>query len=200
MGDAKIQLSEEELQLVQNSDLILTKNRIIEKAGYLLGGLAVVFREQAQPLLHQLPVESRSPKISKGERYGELPYVMLDYPRHFKQDEIFAIRTMFWWGNHISLTLHLKGRFQALYQPAIIAARQLHTGNWMLQTEGGEWQHHVTDTSHMPLGRMDTKQLEAVCNRLLFIKIGYFLRVDQWNEATPLLTKAFGSLIEVLQR
>lgn len=200
MGDAKIQLSAEELQLAQNSGIILTKNRVIEKAGELLGELSVVFREMAHPLLHILPPDSRSPKISRGERYEELPYVLLDYPRHFKQDEVFAIRTMFWWGHHISLTLHLKGRFKPLFQQSITGARQWHSGNWLLQTERSEWQHHVTGSSHLPLGEMDARQLETVYNRLPFIKIGCFFRVDQWNEATPLLTRAFSSLVAVLQR
>ena len=41
-----------------------------------------------------LPAEMlfHSPKISKGENYKGLPYVMLDYPRCFGKTDIFAIR------------------------------------------------------------------------------------------------------------
>ncbi len=35
---------------------------------------------------------------------------MLDYPRAFGRDSIFACRTFFWWGRFFSLTLHLAGR------------------------------------------------------------------------------------------
>ena len=53
-----------------------------------------------------------SPKISKGENYRGLPYVMLDYPRLFGREEVLAIRTFFWWGHGFSVTLHLKGGYR----------------------------------------------------------------------------------------
>ncbi len=197
MGTAKIQLSAEELQLAQNSDFILTKNRVITKATTLLEALSANVCEAASPLLQLVPADSRSPKISRGEKYNELPYVLLDYPRHFKQTEILAVRTMFWWGHHISMTLHLKGHFQERYTPVFIEATEWQN-NWLLQTQGDEWLHHTTHATHRPLSQINRQQREALCSSLPFIKIGYFLRVDQWNEALNLLTDAFGSLVAAL--
>ena len=56
-----------------------------------------------------LAIVQSTPKIAKGENYLQLPYVLLDYPRCFDKENIFAIRTMFWWGNFFSITLHLSG-------------------------------------------------------------------------------------------
>ena len=39
MNETKIRLSEQEMQMVVNAELILTKNRIIEKEGLLLSSL-----------------------------------------------------------------------------------------------------------------------------------------------------------------
>ena len=57
----------------------------------------------------------QSPKISRGENYNGLPYVMLDYPRCFGKEDVFAMRTMFWWGNFFSITWHLKGKYSKEY-------------------------------------------------------------------------------------
>lgn len=46
------------------------------------------------------------PKISKGEAYGGLPWLMLDYPRYFKPEGHFAIRIFCWWGNFIGIYWH----------------------------------------------------------------------------------------------
>src|SRR5712671_4795594 len=112
MNSAKIRLSQAEMELVNNADLILTKNAILKKAYRLLGNLQV--EQQKYIMLHPsgLPakVSASTFKISKGENYKELPYLVLDYPRLFEQENIFAVRTMFWWGNFFSITLHLSGR------------------------------------------------------------------------------------------
>ena len=44
---------------------------------------------------------------------------MLDYPALFKKDEIFALRTMFWWGNFMSITLLLSGGYKETFATVI---------------------------------------------------------------------------------
>ena len=78
---AKVSLSAFEYQLVTDESFILTKNTIIQKVYTLFGNLS----DDYHALLLRIP-DSPSPKISKGENYKGLPYVMLDHPRIFSQD------------------------------------------------------------------------------------------------------------------
>ena len=89
MNVAKIQLSAEELSLVQNAGWLLTKNTIIEKVYALFGDIAHLSLSRfsgmrdnlnANPAILLSEVLIPSPKISRGENYGGLPWVMLDYP------------------------------------------------------------------------------------------------------------------------
>src|SRR5262245_51174126 len=114
MNRAKIQLSADELSLVQNAAWLLTKNNIIDKVFELFGEVATGAGELLKEAADWLPKETfvQSPKISKGEKYLGLPYVMLDYPRMFSREDVFAIRTFFWWGNFFSVTLHIKGKYK----------------------------------------------------------------------------------------
>ena len=120
----KIQLSEEEMQLVNNPAWILTKHRIIEKVYGLFGSLSAQMQAYLLQQKHALPqqVLQLPPKISKGEQYESMPYVVLDYPRLFSKEEVFAVRTFFWWGNYFSITLHLKGKYQQQYHEKIAKA------------------------------------------------------------------------------
>ncbi|RYG35601.1 MAG: hypothetical protein EOO01_31385, partial [Chitinophagaceae bacterium] len=104
MNSSKLQLSAEELTMVQDSHWLLTKNSIMQKANVLFGECAAWLQANfpSQPSDHA--VLFNSPKIARGENYEGLPYVMLDYPRLFGKENIFAFRTMFWWGNFISVT------------------------------------------------------------------------------------------------
>ena len=104
MDKAKITLSAKEAELIANSDWILTKNEIIQKVKFLLADLQL--KQQHILNLHPgiLPEEVTAipAKISRGENYLGLPWLILDYPRLFGKEDQFAIRTMFWWGHFFS--------------------------------------------------------------------------------------------------
>ena len=120
----KIQLSPFESQLVNNSEWILTKNLIIKKAQQLLEEVQESIWRYTTVSRVNLPgeVTAISPKISKGENYHGLPWLTLDYPRYFQKEKVFAIRTMFWWGNFFSTTIHLSGQYKERYASAIAAS------------------------------------------------------------------------------
>ena len=111
MEKTKIALSAKELELVCNKEWILTKHAIVQKVITLFGRALEDMQQQVEQRIHGLPaaVNGQSPKISKGENFQSLPYVMLDYPRYFHKENTLAIRTFFWWGNFFSVTLHLSG-------------------------------------------------------------------------------------------
>jgi hypothetical protein len=132
--DAKVQFSAEEMRLVSDPAWILTKNSIIRKVVEVFGELSGEWRGML--------VWDGDPKISRGEQYKGLPWVMLDYPRVFGKEDVLAVRTMFWWGHYFSVTLHLKGSYLRSYLPVILSNRGLleAAGFWPGTSED-EWEH-----------------------------------------------------------
>ena len=200
MNDSKIQLSAEEMLLVQNSHWILTKHDIIDKVYDLFGNLSVEMQAILEQLREVLPeaVLQSSPKISKGEQYERLPYVVLDYPRVFSKDNVLAIRTFFWWGNYFSCTLHLKGTFQ---QACYKNIQQLLTnGNCQghyLSVAGNEFNFNVLGEDYTIVEEhADHGSLHAAS----FIKITYKLPLAHWNETPEKLVAAFRRFITVVTR
>jgi hypothetical protein len=108
----KVTLSAGELAIASDRDIILTKRKVMESASQLFSG-QIPFISNAFP--QQVKEELLGivhPKISKGENYKGFPYVIMDYPALFSKDNVFALRTMFWWGNFFSITLHLSGNIR----------------------------------------------------------------------------------------
>src|SRR4051812_25707955 len=120
MEGPKIQFSVAESELMQNAAVILTKNRVLEKCKMLLG---IVQQQQLEWIRHENRTGSEAfetgPKISKGENYMGLPSLIFDYPRLSSANDLFFIRTMFWWGNFFSSTLHLSGKYKEKMQKNI---------------------------------------------------------------------------------
>ena len=122
MHNTNVELSKNELELVTSSEFILTKNRIIEKVYNLFGALSETYKDALKAGEAFLPDEVfvTSPKIYKGENYLSLPYVMMDCPRIFFKEDMFAIRSFFWWGNYFSITLQLSGVYLEMYADKIV--------------------------------------------------------------------------------
>lgn len=185
---ANVKLSLAEMELVNNAEWILTKNRIIEKVYALFGHLSEQYKTHASNAGIPEEVLKQSPKISRGEFYEGLPWVMLDYPRYFKEENFFAIRTFFWWGNFFSITLQLKGRYQqyfALLYPF------LQQEEWFVCVNEAEWQHHFGANNYCPLSAITlTEAME-----LPFIKLAKKLNLSEWESAEKKLADAFHQLI-----
>src|SRR6476619_3541717 len=118
---AKIQLSPAEQRLITNAEILLTKNRVLEKMWQLLSEMQQEMQQSA-PTFSKPHIFQMTPKISRGENYLGLPYLILDYPRVFDRENIFVIRSFFWWGNFFSSTLQQSGNFKTAALPKLEAA------------------------------------------------------------------------------
>ncbi len=161
---ANVKLSQRELDLVTNADFILTKNKIITKVYDLFGEMSDYAVKEANNFLED-EIKIISPKISKGENYEGLPWVMLDYPRYFTEKDVFAIRTYFWWGNYFSITLQLKGKFRNKLQVANFKLQE--KPDWYLCCNKNEWQYHFRNDNYKLLNEFSEEEIQ----QLSFIKL-----------------------------
>ena len=200
MNNSKIQLSTEEMQLVTNSDWILTKHRVIEKVYRLFGNLSVEMQSSLKKLQDTLPVEivQSSPKISKGEQYKALPYVVLDYPRCFSKKDVFAVRTFFWWGNYFSISLHLKGKYLQQFAGKInqaIMNKQFE--DYYVSLSGDEFSFDLHNQNYFLIDQGKSfASGKAIENS--FLKISNKVPLEQWNAAPDRLTAIFLHFINVM--
>lgn len=194
-------LSDEELRLVNNTEWILTKRIIVEKAGSMLAALACEMNTIVRQV-ENLPeaVVSSSPKISKGENYRGLPYVVLDYPRCFAKENIFMIRTMFWWGNFFSITVQLGGEYKKLFETILVKNTKL------LQQSGGyccvsedPWQHYFERDNYIEMSTQEEGTIQKLLVQKSFIKIAWKFPLAEWNNMPLALEHSFKKIVEFLE-
>ena len=201
MDHAKIGLSEDELNLVTNPEVILTKNAIIEKSYQLFGDLSMWMQVEFKPYTKELnDVLSIPPKISRGENYLGLPYVILDYPRYFRPHDIFAVRTMFWWGNFISMTLQLKGNYREQYHERIVGKyEEIAKAGFYAGIGEDEWDHHFGEDNFMAVNMIEPDEWIALYEARSFTKLALKFPLEQWNDMPFLLTGAFHKILNILR-
>ena len=201
-GNTKITLSANELELVCNTNWILTKHIIVQKV-YQLFGDAIPHQQNALAGEQEyLPAQVfiNQPKISKGENYQQLPYVILDYPRYFSREAIFAIRTLFWWGNFFSVTLQLSGEYKNEYLPEIISRFDyLQQNGFWVCVSSDPWDHHFDSNNYVLVQNLKKEEFWVILCREAFVKIAKKIPVQQWPDVPVFITATFDEMIQLLK-
>ncbi|MEO6732817.1 MAG: hypothetical protein ABIN01_16460 [Ferruginibacter sp.] len=201
-GKTKISLSSNELELVNNKEWILTKQIIIEKTTRFFSSLSISMEEYIHQKKGNLPVEvtKSNAKISRGENYKGLPYVMLDYPRHFNKESTLAIRTLFWWGNFFSINLQLAGACKERAMPALKAGLlALQQNDYWICVNEDPWQHHFEEDNFKLLKTYNAASFATLLSSKPFIKIAKRISLQQWDDAPVFLDHHFKEMITFLQ-
>jgi hypothetical protein len=156
----------------------------------LFGSLSKKYIQELE-INNNVPKEvlSVSPKISRGENLEGLPWVMLDCPRFFNQEDVFAIRTLFWWGNFFSITLHLKGKY---FNNKIA---QGFTKHWSICINDNEWRNDFETDNYQALSVCTTTTIE----NLKFIKIAKRISLDDWENIELLLMNELNEINKAIK-
>ncbi|MEJ7611765.1 MAG: hypothetical protein WKF88_11350 [Ferruginibacter sp.] len=195
--ETKITLSPQELAAALDTGFILTKMAVIEKTAALLNSLLPKIEVAFGPVFLQNNLPGNSlPKISKGENYNGYPYVILDHPALFGKTDVFAIRTMFWWGNFFSITLHVSGKYKQYFEERLIKN--------LLQTDlfiaGGEeeWQHHFEPGNFILFSEVTQHQLTDIISKN-FLKVALKYDLNDWNNMQQHLTEGYDQVAYLLR-
>lgn len=197
MKGAKIQFSDAEIELLANAELILTKNKALEKIKGLLEDIIerqmnfIESKDLLQKDLFKIPA-----KISKGENYLGLPYLILDYPRNFYLDNIFAIRTMFWWGNFFSSTLHISGEYISDKYHLEQQYQLLVEHNYFIGISEDPWQHHFNASNYKQIKDLGEKEFIAILHELPQIKIAARWSLTDWHLTATRLFESWEFLLK----
>lgn len=202
MEETKIQFSPAEMELMCNAQVILTKNRVLYGIKQLLEGLEQRLAKEAYFLNEPSLTEyfNAPPKISRGENYLGLPYLVLDYPRHFDSVNILAIRTMFWWGHSFSSTLHLSGSLKELFTEKLEAFYfSLSKGNYYIGVNEDPWQHHFEEDNYLPINGMSEEAFGSYCREYDHLKLAKQFPLQEIESIEEDLLNSWRALINTLK-
>lgn len=184
MCAAKIRLSKKEQEMVVDAGLILTKNRILQE---WVEFFARWQEEQVKPVL-EAPLlipewTASSPKISRGENYQGLPWVVLDYPRAYKAGRFSALRSLFWWGQLGSMTLHVAGPFKEKLEERLLESHPLAAAaGWHICVSADEWQHHDGPANYRPAAELAEEEWKDLIRTKTFCKLACFFKLEDWEQ------------------
>lgn len=192
-------LSTHELEIIQDLQFLRTKASVSAKIHDLLlatrhsleSTLSMINRPEVQEVFF------KQGKISRGENYLGLPYQVLDYPAYFSKTDTFAFRTMFWWGNFFSTTLHLEGLFLQLYKQKFIDnIGPLSTQEIYICTGVTPWQYHYEPDNYQLL----TMNHREHIHKNSFLKLSKKMELNRWKELPDFATDFLEMVFQIIAR
>lgn len=201
MEQTKLSLSPQEFALVTDSQIILTKNAVLEKVKEVLANLHAwqLNFVKSHPVKAD-PLFVNTGKISRGENYNGLPYLILDYPRNFGQEDVLAIRSLFWWGKQISVTLHLSGKWKQQVLPKLQEKFAfLQSAGYRFSMVGDEWNHDISGENYYLFSGSSENQWLAEAGNSRFLKIAVVAPIKELENAPDFWRQHFKEFINLLQ-
>lgn len=183
--------------MMEDTDFLISKVNIISEIEDLLAKTKNRLKEVIAKENESFLSESNflKGKISKGENYRSLPFVILDFPGVFESNNIFAYRTMFWWGNNFSCTLHLQGEYLELHRTKLLSNfDMLLNQNIYICVADTPWEYHYGKDNYIQLS-IHHKELIA---KTSFIKLSKKMPLEQIESLPQISSSFFLSLLNVL--
>jgi hypothetical protein len=165
-------ISEQEFEKLLDTEFLLTKRSITQKITDILGATERAINHEIEQLDNlTLPdgLLLRAGKISKGENYRDLPYFVLDYPRKFTRDDVFAFRILIRWGHEISTIFQLSGNSQSNYFNPLSTHYDLLKSRY-LSIGSDPWKYEYSSDNYQLISNLATEKYISLIQNHPFIK------------------------------
>ena len=187
-------LSASELNIVHNKQFFKVKASATKKIELLIADVRDDIKNLIETNKLNFPkeVDAAMGKIFRGENYLGLPYLVLDYPKHFSKESVFAFRTMFWWGNFFSCTLHLQGSALEQYRSHLIRTIQnLKKKKTYICINDNPWQYHYKKNNYVLIDTLSPKELKELIEKKDFIKLSVKISIKNYKQLPEFSKESF---------
>ena len=197
----KIRFSPTELRIIHNSKFFYTKASATLKIDSLLSEVrdeikSIIEREKT---IFPKEVDIRTGKIFRGENYRGLPYLVLDYPKYFGNDSVFTVRTMFWWGNFFSCTLHLQGKALEERRNLLIQNEKLlRKKDIYLCVNKTPWQYYYTKENYVLADTFSEDALNHLFMTKDFVKLSRKIPLKDYTKLKKFAGESFRMFSSVI--
>lgn len=202
MQDNILNFSNEEMQVLVDWKFFELKHsstlKMVELFGMLESELKSVFSKSA---LNVEGLNAASGKIFRGENYKLYPYVLLDCPRMFNKQTVFAFRSMFWWGNEFTFTLHIQGKAWEKFKEKLKRNfEQLANKEIYFCVNETPWQYHLGEDNYLPLNSIENlNHAKEIMLSKDFVKLTRRLPITEYKNVIAVGKETLEIFLELLR-
>ncbi len=196
-----IQFTDEEKEFLQNGHFFDLKYQITGKISNLFSEIEQNLKKTVSQSSYPFDpnVFLKAGKISRGENYNHCPYIVLDYPRLFVKNNIFALRTIFWWGHFYSNSFILSGKSLHENRSRLKdKITELKDTSWLICQYRTPWKLENEPDNYVKLSEIETGSLEKLIENHPFIKISALYSLQEYDKLSENTCFFFKRILDLL--
>ena len=193
MQQPKLVLSQKELEALGDREFLLLKRNVTDKLLRELNEVKLAVKSSTAFSSINFPegTDMWVGKISKGENYLGLPYLVLDFPKLFSKKEVLAFRTMIWWGRLVSCTLLKSVEDKGEVRRITERLRAMKNKNVWICIHESPWHHHFGLDNYVKLESLRAEEVIACVSRSGFIKLARKIPIRQISRMRSFAQETF---------
>lgn len=188
-----ITFTAEEEKALQEIRFFFVKAAILQKTDMLLAEVRDTLKQtlHATQMFFPPAVDVQMGKIYRGENYLGLPYMVLDYPKYFFREAACTFRTMLWWGNFFSFTMHLAGEEILSYFFQIKDFAHLRNQDVFLCVHPSPWHYHYQEDNYRPIEQFTDVNIRQRVETHLFLKLSRKISLADYSRLPLFCRESF---------
>lgn len=192
MRKSTIKLTKHELDFASDTIYPETKQSVMLKMQQLFAACA---QKLNQNVLYRELTANTQFKITKGEQYKSVPYMVVDCPQ-IKGPEIdLVLRTMFWWGHYISCNLIVQtARLE--HGQDYMAIKQLHKTR--ILTGNDLWEQDLDSSEFSKCSALSDAEIEQLIQSHTYLKLSRKIPLRKHARLPELVDTVYSNWMAVL--
>lgn len=189
MRKSTIKLTKHELNFARNTSYPLAKHQIVQKVSQLFQhlGQKLVRDFENHPL-----IQSTEYKITRGDNYRFMPYLVLDFPRITGKNFPITCRTFFWWGHYFSCTIIVQTALIDLDKTAELLAFKRKT---RLLVGADLWEQDLQSAAYTKLSKLSPGEIKTLLEQQEYLKIATKIALSEFEGLEEPATKAYSKML-----
>lgn len=192
MRKSTIKLTKHELDFASDTIYPETKQTVMLKMQQLFTACG---QKLNQNTLYQELTANTKFKITKGEQYKSLPYMVLDSPQ-IKGPEIdLVFRTLFWWGHYVSCNL-IVSTTKLEQEQDYTAIKQL--PKTRLLTGNDLWEQDLDSAEFSKCSALSVAEIEHLIHTQTYVKLSRKIPLRKHAQLPELMDMVYSNWMAVL--
>jgi hypothetical protein len=185
-------LTKHELNFAKDTSYPLAKHQVIRK---IQDQFQYLGQQMGQQFTEHELISSAEYKITRGENYKQMPYLVLDFPKISGSGFPIACRTMFWWGHYFSCNILIQSNRIDLEQTAHLLAGMKKVKLWI----GTDlWEQDLQSTAYTPLRKLNSASVYAAISIHPYVKLSVKIGLTHFAQLPDLALSHYAMMLSGL--
>ena len=187
-------LTKQVLNFASSKEYPLTKHRIMKTMTFLFDELGHRLSDQFNNFDY---LTGSDYKITKGENYNFMPYVVLDFPKMIGHKFPIVCRTIFWWGHYFTANLIIDTE---LIDVTIFYKNKSTLKKTYVLIGENLWDNNLQSGNYILINKLSIADLTILIENRNYLRLSHKIKLSQINDIEIIAPSIYNNWLKIINK